>query len=307
MLNPNRVIFVGLVLAAALVGVDRYVTPHAVQHVPSGPDPIGVGCTDAVGTDSYACTLSPAITAYVTGACHEFKAGTANTGAATINFNALGAKTIVKVAGGVTTALADNDIRSGSVVSLCYDGTNMQMQSTLGNAAGGGGLVLLETKTASASASLDFTSTITTTYNVYVVKFEAFQLSDDNVGLDLLVSTNAGVSYETTSYDFAAYRYSGSGSTFGGSTSGFRLDGLCGMDNTAATGAFGIVRLAVPLSTSVWKRVVTEASVEDNASATCGSHGGGAWQSTTAVNAFQIKPTAGTITSGVARSYGIAK
>ena len=94
---------------------------------------------DAGANDTYTATLSPAITAYVTGAHYRFKANTANTGAATINLNALGAKTIVKAAGGITTALADNDIRAGQWVDLVYDGTNMQMQSTLGNAAAGGG------------------------------------------------------------------------------------------------------------------------------------------------------------------------
>ena len=96
-------------------------------------------CADAGANDTYTCTLSPAPSAYTTGATYIFKANTANTGAATINFNSLGAKTIKKVAGGITTDLADNDIRSGQFVELVYDGTNMQMQSTLGNAASGGG------------------------------------------------------------------------------------------------------------------------------------------------------------------------
>lgn len=95
---------------------------------------------DAGASDSYTATLSPAPTAYVTGGHYSFKANTANTGAATINFNSLGAKTIKKVAGGITTDLADNDIRSGQIVDLVYDGTNMQMQSTLGNVSAGGGL-----------------------------------------------------------------------------------------------------------------------------------------------------------------------
>lgn len=97
---------------------------------------------DAGASDTYAATLSPAITAYVTGTHYRFKANTANTGAATINFNAVGAITIVKVAGGITTALADNDIRAGQWVELVYDGTNMQMQSTLGNSATGLGYVI---------------------------------------------------------------------------------------------------------------------------------------------------------------------
>jgi hypothetical protein len=96
---------------------------------------------DAGANDTYAATLTPAITAYVTGARYRFKANTANTGAASINFNGLGAKTIKKAAGGITTDLADNDIRSGQWVDVVYDGTNMQMQSTLGNASASSGTV----------------------------------------------------------------------------------------------------------------------------------------------------------------------
>jgi len=98
-------------------------------------------CTDAGANDTYACNLSPAIASYVTGTHYRFKANTANTGAASINFNSKGALTIKKAAGGITTDLADNDIRAGQWVDVVYDGTNAQMQSTLGNAAAGSGTV----------------------------------------------------------------------------------------------------------------------------------------------------------------------
>jgi hypothetical protein len=98
-------------------------------------------CSDAGANDTYACNLSPAVTAYVTGTHYRFKANTANTGPATINFNAVGAISIKKAAGGITTDPADNDIRVGQWVDLVYDGTNMQMQSTLGNAPAGSGTI----------------------------------------------------------------------------------------------------------------------------------------------------------------------
>lgn len=93
---------------------------------------------DAGSTDTYVVTLDPVPLAYVTGEHYRFKANTANTGACTVNFNSLGAKTIKKAAGGITTDLTDNDIRAGQWVDLVYDGTNMQMQSLLGNAPSGG-------------------------------------------------------------------------------------------------------------------------------------------------------------------------
>lgn len=90
-------------------------------------------CDDAGSTDTYACTISPPIQSYRTGTRYSFKANTANTGAATINLNGKGARNIVKTIGGITTTLADNDIRAGLLVELLYDGTNMQCLNCWGN------------------------------------------------------------------------------------------------------------------------------------------------------------------------------
>jgi hypothetical protein len=96
-------------------------------------------CSDAGANDTYACNLAPVPAAYVVGTHLRFRANTANTGAATVNFNTLGALTIVKVAGGITTALADNDIRAGQWVDgVIATGSNFQIQSTLGNAPASG-------------------------------------------------------------------------------------------------------------------------------------------------------------------------
>jgi hypothetical protein len=128
-----------LVLCASLCGV-----PVSAQVLDNASLTI-VGsinhCADSGSTDAYACSLTPAITAYNTATCYSFSANTANTGAATLNLNGLGAKTIVKMGGGITTALADGDIRAGQLVHACYDGTNFQMQSQVGNAGAGAGTV----------------------------------------------------------------------------------------------------------------------------------------------------------------------
>lgn len=90
-------------------------------------------CADAGSTDAYACNLSPAVTAYVTGTHYYFKANTINSAAASINFNSVGAATIVKLQGAINTTLVDADIRAGQWVEVVYDGTNMQMVSASGN------------------------------------------------------------------------------------------------------------------------------------------------------------------------------
>jgi len=76
------------------------------------------------GTDTLTGSLTPAIAAYATGNLFSFVAVATNTGAATINLNSLGAKSITKSG---TTALAAGDLVSGQVYLIEYDGTRFQL------------------------------------------------------------------------------------------------------------------------------------------------------------------------------------
>lgn len=76
------------------------------------------------GSDAYAITVTPAPTAYAAGQVFKFKADVANTGAATLNVNSLGAKTIKK---NKDETLADGDIQAGQIVECIYDGTDFQI------------------------------------------------------------------------------------------------------------------------------------------------------------------------------------
>lgn len=136
---PNPVVtkINGTSLAALVTGILKNTTATGVPSIATVDDISSpVFAADAGASDTYTATLSPAPAAYVTGTHYRFKANTANTGAASINFNALGAKTIKKATGGLTTDLVDNDIRAGQWVDLVYDGTNMMMQSQTGNDVG---------------------------------------------------------------------------------------------------------------------------------------------------------------------------
>lgn len=123
-----------LVLTVAAFGQQKVVGPINLDGAINGG-------TSAVGTDSYAITTSSEaslrVKAYVANQCFTFKADVANTGAASLAVDGLAATTIKKAEGGVTTDLADNEIRANQVVTACYDGTNMQMQSRSGVAASG--------------------------------------------------------------------------------------------------------------------------------------------------------------------------
>lgn len=76
------------------------------------------------GTDTLVGALTPALTAYVAGNLFSFVAANTNTGAATININSLGAKSITKQG---LTALAAGDIVSGQISLIEYDGTQFQL------------------------------------------------------------------------------------------------------------------------------------------------------------------------------------
>jgi hypothetical protein len=81
---------------------------------------------DAGASDTYACTVT-GVTSYTTGLVIYFKANTANTGAATLNVNSLGAKAL-KINGGSADP-SDNWIIANEIVHCIYDGTNFQVMN----------------------------------------------------------------------------------------------------------------------------------------------------------------------------------
>jgi len=83
---------------------------------------------DAQASDTYVATYVPAVAAYVTGMVVHFYAKTANTGACTLNVNALGAIDIKKLH---DQDPATGDIEAGQILTVVYDGTNFQMQSQI--------------------------------------------------------------------------------------------------------------------------------------------------------------------------------
>jgi hypothetical protein len=88
-------------------------------------------CSDVGASDAYACNLSPAISSYAAGTHYRFKANTINTGAATLNLNSLGAKTIKKAVACTNVNLSDGDIRPGRYYDVTYDGTDMLLEDSV--------------------------------------------------------------------------------------------------------------------------------------------------------------------------------
>jgi hypothetical protein len=91
---------------------------RAIQHlIQRGQTLYGV---DSGSANALVVSLTPALAEYKAGLTLRIKAANANTGAATLNVNGLGAKAVVRRDGSI---LRDSDVVSGAVQEYIYDGT----------------------------------------------------------------------------------------------------------------------------------------------------------------------------------------
>lgn len=84
----------------------------------------GIYVATSGSADTYVASISPAITAYTAGQRFLVKINATNTGAATINFNAVGAATLVKDG---AVAMAADELVADRLYTIIYDGTNFQV------------------------------------------------------------------------------------------------------------------------------------------------------------------------------------
>ena len=269
------------------------------------------------GTDTYAATLSPAITAYVTGAHYFISFGNANTVTTpTLNLNSIGAKTIKKDG---SSALAVGDIPASHKTVLVYDGTdlillNPRVQVT---ASTGSSLVLIDSQAASNSATLDFTGIDTTYDEILFVVVDLIPASAQT--LYMRVGTGAGPTYQSGAGD---YVYRGRGLDVGGGSV---------RDFGATAGQIALSSSAIPMATTTgassagWSGEIRAfalgGSTNSKAIQFVGGYridsgsvsdytffdGRGYYQAATAVTAIRFLMSSGNITSGTIYRYGVKK
>lgn len=116
-----------IILAAGLTP-DKTTTNQVLQAIKQ----LCQYASDTGSADAYAIALSPALTSHVSGMPISFKAANANTGAATLNVDGLGAVAIKK---NVNKDLSAGDIAAGQIIIVVYDGTYFQMISWPGAGA----------------------------------------------------------------------------------------------------------------------------------------------------------------------------
>lgn len=279
-------------------------------------------CADSSGSGSaQTCTTSPTFTPAAND-CVTYTTTTTNSGTSlTLNVNSLGAKSVaVPGASGWTTTLTASTIPANKPMPACYDGTNWNLISDGVSASGGGGCssgtgnpaaCLLEEHTVSGATDVQFTTCITSSYNVYDFTLQDVQFGTNNVDLYVRVSSNGGTSYiSTSSYSYAIPRWDtggGSGNSSSTSDTQIKLEGFALLSNTATPAYVGSFRLYSPLSTTMNKLIIGNGFAPTVGFNPNEFRYAASYNSTsTAVNAIQILASSGTIT-GTFRCYGLNK
>ncbi len=127
----HAIIFTGSGANAKITGIADVSTNSDAVNVDATQKGSLIYAADNSGTpNAFTVPVAPAIPAYAVGMVVNFKANSANTDAATLNVNGLGAASILK---NFNLPLVANDIHGGQMVTVMYDGTNWQMLSQLGN------------------------------------------------------------------------------------------------------------------------------------------------------------------------------
>jgi hypothetical protein len=178
---------------------------------------------------------------------------------------------------------------------------------------GGGGLVLLEQHSASASSSLDFTTFISSTYDVYKIEGTELVMATNAVDLRMQVGTGGGPTYDTgNNYQWGAIGRSTAPSTLtddGTTGAGVRI--VNDMANAAGYGFCSFSLTARCLQSTALRKTFegtrTYINITGGTVLVSGTVGGQWTTHGTAVTALRFIASSGNITSGTIRIYGVAK
>ena len=162
------------------------------------------GGLQATGSsNAYVVASNQGLGSLAAGTRITFIANHENTGAATLNVDSTGAKTIKK---NHDVDLAAGDIEVDQIVDVAYKATEdvWQMLSPLGHVESG--WETIQRQSASNSATIDFESLSPTVYEAYRLRMFGVRPDTDNQTLYLRVGTGATPTYQSANTD---YNYTG--------------------------------------------------------------------------------------------------
>jgi hypothetical protein len=255
--------------------------------------------------DALTATFTPSPGSYSAGQIFRIKAAANNTGNATINVNALGAKNILKMSGGSLVGLAADDLVNGGIYEIAYDGTQFQLLGTVGGASTDNGSVLLSVQSAASSTQLDFTG-LDGSYDNYKLVLSGLVMSSSSADLRMRLGFAGSIVSGASDYDSVDGYLSGAGAWTDGSqrsTSYFPI----AYATTLATQVLGgqIDLFAIP---GLYVRHKSDTFWTSGSPPTAGRRdftNGGMRTGVTALTDIRLYPSAGTISSGSAYLFGL--
>lgn len=174
-------------------------------------------------------------------------------------------------------------------------------------------MVFLSTQAASSSASIAITSDISSTYDVYIVEGYGVVPATDATNLQLLVSTDGGSTYVTSTDYIYATKYvaaSGTDSVYT-STGDSSYKVAETVSNTASLGGVNFtLKFYLPSNTSLRKAFLWELDYHNGTNfitARGGGHCSAAAVVTGNIDAIKFQFSSGNIASGTFTLYGMRK
>ena len=174
-------------------------------------------------------------------------------------------------------------------------------------------MTLITTNTSSDAASSDFTSSIDSTYKLYVFKFYDCNPATDSAEFSFQCSTDGGSNYNTTITSTAFYAYHDEGDAYTALTYSVTQDlaqGTAFMDigynigNDADASIAGEMFLFNPSNTTYVKHFYGTLQEYHSSNMSFVTHFGGYVNETSAVDAVSFKMNTGNM-DGVIKMYGV--
>jgi len=174
-----------------------------------------------------------------------------------------------------------------------------------------GSLVLLNSQTASNDTILTFNSSlITSTYNIYELKYYNYQASTDANALHIALSTDNGSTYETSNMNRCVIALNSSNTndsitTRYGAASSIVIQGTVWNNGNAntRTGAGSVIFYDLPSSKA--KKIVFDTSHIDENGYTANTRGAVGFNSSSVINNFKIFQSGGNIAQGTFSLFGV--